>query len=58
MCIEIGRTAIETDTYLSLCLRPLNASSFVGVVGVSRFIRTVVPLFVLSSPSVFLLFKE
>ena len=30
MCIEYNRTPIETDTYLSLCLRPLNASLFMG----------------------------
>ena len=58
MCIEYERTPVETDTFLSLCLRPLNASLFVGVVGVSRFIRTVLPLFILSFPSVFLLFVE
>ena len=31
MCIEYERTPVETHTYLSLCLRPLNASLFVGV---------------------------
>ena len=31
MCIEYNRTLVETDTYLLLCVLPLNASSFVGV---------------------------
>ena len=31
MCIEYDRTSVETDTYLLVCLHPLNASSFVGV---------------------------
>ena len=29
MCIEYDRTPIDTDTYLSLCLRPLNAFYFI-----------------------------
>ena len=50
MCIKYDKTPVEKDTYLLLCLRPLNASSFVRVgVGV-----TSIPL--RSSPSVFLLF--
>ena len=32
MCIEYDRApTTKPDTYLSLCFRPLNASSFVGV---------------------------
>ena len=47
MCVEFDRTPVEADTYLSLCLHPLNASSFVGVgkgVGVTSIPRKAITL--------------